>query len=236
MKALILCAGYGKRMMPITLTTPKPLLPVNGRPLVLNIIDNIAGAGIREITIISNQTHYEDYMRLLEGYPNKGVRVISNGVTRPEDALGAIGDMALAISRIGTDDDLLIIAGDSHLSFGLGGFIRSYEENGLDSVIVQRVDDREYLKRLGVAELDGSGRILGFEEKPEEPRSNMAAYAAYIFKRETLPLVDKYLERGNQKDALGKIIGWILGHTTVMGYIPEGAFIDIGTPETYSKL
>lgn len=236
MKALILCAGYGKRMMPITMTTPKPLLPVNGRPLVLNIIDNIAGAGIEQITIISNQSHYEDYVRLLDGYPNKGVSVISNGVTRPEDALGAIGDMALAISKIGMADDLLIIAGDSHLSFSLCGFVESHEKNGLDSVIVQKVDDIEYLKRLGVAELDCYGRIIGFEEKPEAPKSNMAAYAAYIFNKDTLPLIDKYLEHKNQKDALGKIIGWILGYKTVMGFVPDGSFIDIGTPETYRKL
>ncbi|HOA15183.1 MAG TPA: nucleotidyltransferase family protein [Bacillota bacterium] len=237
MKALVLCAGYGKRMYPITLSTPKPLLPVNGRPLLLNLLDNIAGAGIREISIISNQTHYREYARLLENYRSDiRLDIISNGVESPDDALGAIGDMAFAINRIGKDDDMLIIAGDSHLSFSLSGFIESFRKTGLCSVIVQKVDDLEYLKRLGVAELDSTSRIIGFEEKPQQPKSDMAAYAAYAFNKEALSHIDSYLEHGNHKDALGKIIGWLLQKTTVMGYVAEGKFIDIGTPETYKSL
>lgn len=237
MKALVLCAGYGKRMYPITLSTPKPLLPVNGRPLLLNILDNIAGAGIKEISIISNQTHYGEYVKLLDGYKaDVKFDIISNGVNSPDEALGAIGDMAFAINKMGKTDDMLIIAGDSHLSFSLKGFVDSFNNSRLCSVIVQKVDDLEYLKRLGVAELDESSRIIGFEEKPQQPKSDMAAYAAYAFTSDALSLVDSYLEHGNHKDALGKIIGWMLQKTVVMGYVAEGKFIDIGTPETYKKL
>ncbi len=239
MKALILCAGFGKRMYPITLTTPKPLLPVNGRPLVLNIIDNLVSSGIKDITLISNETHYGDYSAALEGYAcDKGcaLNLISNGVTSPEGALGAITDMALAISKMGYDDDVLVIAGDSHFTFSLKGFIDSYSRCGKCCVIVQKVLDPEYLRRLGVAELDASGKIVGFEEKPEHPRSDFAAYATYIFRKEDLPWIDEYLLVGNPKDALGKIIGWLMGRTDVMGYVPEGAFVDIGSIETYKKL
>ncbi len=239
MKALILCAGFGKRMYPITLTTPKPLLPVNGKPLVLNIVDNLASSGIKDITLISNETHYGDYKSLLEGYAcEKGctLNLISNGVTSPEGALGAITDMALAVSKMGQDDDILIVAGDSHISFSLKGFIDYYSKCGKCSVIVQKVADPESLKRLGVAELDATGRIVGFEEKPENPKSELAAYATYIFRKDSLPWIDEYLKVGNPKDALGKIIGWFMGKTVVMGYIPEGDFIDIGTIETYKKL
>lgn len=239
MKALILCAGFGKRMYPITLTTPKPLLPVNGRPLVLNIIDNIVDSGIRDVTLISNETHYRDYEALLDGYAcEKGCKMslISNGVASPEGALGAITDMALALSKMGHEDDVLVIAGDSHFTFSLKGFIDSYERCGKCSVIVQKVLDPEYLKRLGVAELDASGRIVGFEEKPEHPKSDYAAYATYIFRKDSLPWIDEYLKVGNPKDALGKIIGWFMGKAEVMGYVPDGSFVDIGSIETYKKL
>lgn len=236
MKALILCAGYGKRMFPITVTTPKPLLPVNGRPLVLNIIDNLIDSGLNEITIMSNQTHYGEYRSLLDGYPSSRIEVISNGVNNPEDALGAITDMALAIRHIGHEEDIVVIAGDSHMAFSLKGFLEFYKENHYCSVIVQEVLDDEYLKRLGVAELDDEGNIIGFEEKPEHPKSRMAAYAAYIFTREALPLIYKYLEKGNPKDALGKIIAWLMQFIPVKGYVAEGKFVDIGTIETYKKL
>lgn len=237
MKALILCAGYGKRMFPITLTTPKPLLPVNGRPLVLNIVDNLISSGLSDVTLISNETHFEDYRKLLDGYSKDAkVNVLSNGVTSPEGALGAITDMAFAISKMGYDDDVLIIAGDSHISFSLKGFIDDYCACGKCSVIVQKVSDAEYLKRLGVAELDCEGRIVGFEEKPEHPKSDLAAYATYIFRKDSLPWIDEYLKVGNPKDALGKIIGWLMGKTEVMGYVPDGDFVDIGTIETYKKL
>ena len=239
MKALILCAGFGKRMYPITLTTPKPLLPVNGRPLVLNIVDNLVDSGIREITLISNETHYKDYEGLLDGYAcDKGciIKLISNGVTSPEGALGAISDMALAVSKMGHEEDILIVAGDSHISFSLRGFIDYYGRCGKCSVIVQKVPDPENLKRLGVAELDPAGRIVGFEEKPEHPKSEFAAYATYVFTKDSLPWIEEYLKVGNPKDALGKIIGWFMEKTDVMGYVPEGDFVDIGTIETYKKL
>ncbi len=237
MKALILCAGYGKRMFPITLTTPKPLLPVNGRPLVQNIYENLISSGIKQITIISNATHYQDYVELLkQAPPDASIEVISNGVDLPDNALGAIADMALAVNHMGYDDDILVIAGDSHLAFSLRGFIDDYREHHVCSVIVQEVADPEYLKRLGVAELDGHGRIVGFEEKPQCPRSNLAAYAAYIFTKEALHCIDEYLEHGNPKDALGKIIGWLKDKTVVNGYVADGAFIDIGTIDTYKRL
>jgi len=237
MKALILCAGYGKRMFPITMTTPKPLLPVDGRPLLLNIIDNLVSSGIEEITIISNATHYPDYIELLsKAKPSAKMDVISNGVDSPDNALGAIADMALAIKHMGYSDDILVIAGDSHLAFSLKGFIKDYRAHDACSVIVQEVADPEYLKRLGVAELDTQGRIVGFEEKPPYPRSNLAAYAAYILKSDALKRIDEYLEHGNPKDALGKIIGWLKDRIEVRGYVAEGAFIDIGTIDTYKKL
>ena len=239
MKALILCAGFGKRMYPITLTTPKPLLLVNGRPLVLNIVDNLVGSGIRNIALISNETHYRDYEELLDGYAcDKGcmIELISNGVTSPEGALGAISDMALAVAKMGRDDDILIVAGDSHISFSLKSFIDYYGKCCKCSVIVQRVADPENLKRLGVAELDSAGRIIGFEEKPEHPKSEFAAYATYVFTKDSLPWIEEYLKVGNPKDALGKIIGWFMEKTDVMGYVPEGDFVDIGTIETYKKL
>lgn len=237
MRALILCAGYGKRMFPLTITTPKPLLEVNGRPLVLNIVDNLTGSGIREITLISNATHYGDYAGLLGSYgADAAIEVISNGVDSPEGALGAITDMALALEHMGKDDDVLVVAGDSHISFSLCGFIDSYRRTGRCAVIVQEVKDLNYLKRLGVAQLAEDGRIVGFEEKPESPKSNLAAYATYIFNREALPLIGQYLLQGNPKDALGKIIGWMKDRIPVYGYVADGEFVDIGTIETYRKL
>lgn len=237
MKALILCAGYGKRMFPITVTTPKPLLPVKGRPLILNIIDNVVSSGIDDITLISNATHYKEYEQLIGSYAaNARINVISNGVCSPDEALGAIADMAFAIRRMGSSDDIFIIAGDSHISFSLRGFVESFHRDGRCRVIVQEVSDPEYLRRLGVAELDEHNLIVGFEEKPANPKSKMAAYATYIFNKASLPLIEMYLEKGNPKDALGKIIGWLIQHTEVEGYVAEGDFVDIGTIETYRKL
>jgi glucose-1-phosphate thymidylyltransferase len=237
MKALVLAAGYGKRMYPLTQQTPKPLLLVNGRPLILNILDNIADSGLKHVSVVSNATHFNNYTFLTEHYMGRlEVCVISDGVNSPEESIGAMGDMTYAIDSIGYAEDLLILAGDSHFSFSISGFLEHYAKCQADSVILQKVADVEYIKRLGVCEIDKEECLIGFEEKPCSPKSDIAAYAAYILMKDTLPLVAEYTNSGHPKDALGSFIAWLIERKKVRGYFPPGEIVDIGTIKTYNDV
>ena len=90
--------------------------------------------------------------------------------------------------------------------------------------------------RLGIIQLDESGRIIDFEEKPEKPKSNIAAYAVYIYKKETLKLLDEYLKAGNNPDAPGNFSAWLFKREPVYGYLFNGTCYDIGTHEAYREV
>lgn len=105
--------------------------------------------------------------------------------------------MQLAISNMcwseQLQEDLLVLAGDNVLGFGLDGYLNYFHQVDRDCILVRTVDNIEELRSVGVAELDAEMRVLSLEEKPQEPRSNIGVFALYIYKRTTLPLISRYL-------------------------------------------
>ncbi|GIP37759.1 hypothetical protein J31TS4_10390 [Paenibacillus sp. J31TS4] len=236
MKALILAAGYATRLYPLTLHTPKALLPIRQGVTILDtIVDKLeALEEISEVCVISNHR----YIHAFEGWlrarrPGKTIRLIDDGSEAEEDKRGAIGDLQLAIEQMGVGDELLVVAGDNLFTFGLQDYVAYFHAAGTDCILVREVEDAEELKRIGVAELDEDGRVLSFEEKPERPRSRFGVYALYLYRRETLPLVADYLKEGNNPDAPSHFPEWLYKRRELRAYLAQGAVYDIGTPEAY---
>ena len=88
--------------------------------------------------------------------------------------------------------------------------------------------DRDLLGNYGVVELDGDNRLVGFEEKPAEPKSNLAATASYLYRAENIELLTQYLEEGNPPDAPGNFVAWLYSRVPVYGYRFSGEWHDIG--------
>jgi glucose-1-phosphate thymidylyltransferase len=94
----------------------------------------------------------------------------------------------------------------------------------------------ERLKRMGVAELDGNGRIVGFEEKPPEPRGSYRVVPFYALTAEAVDSVAEFLEEGNDPDSPGNFIAWLVERQPVYARVaPEGTW-DIGTLESYQEV
>ena len=81
--------------------------------------------------------------------------------------------------------------------------------------------------------LDDNGKVTSFEEKPKQPKSDLGVPPFYLYKRDTLPLIDEYLKEGNNPDAPGHFIPWLIGKNDVYAYVFDAVRIDIGTPESY---
>ena len=105
-----------------------------------------------------------------------------------------------------------------------------------DCITVHEINDIERLKRTGVIEIDENNKVISFEEKPEKPKSNLAVPPFYKYKKETLPLIKKYLDEGNDPDAPGNLIPWLIERKDVFAYKFEGERYDIGTVESYRKV
>lgn len=134
MEALILAAGYGTRLYPLTRDRPKPLLPVGGRPLLDHLAENLdRAAGLRRIVVVVNGRFEPELRRWadrIRGRLSTPVELLSDGTERPEERLGAVGDLAFAVERLGPRDDLLVAAGDNIFEFEIGEMIRAFGAGG----------------------------------------------------------------------------------------------------------
>ena len=226
MKALILAAGYATRLRPLTDSFPKMLLPLAERPMLDYLLDRIREVGeIEEIHLVTNAR----FAPIFGDWAPEDVTVHDDGTRSNEDRLGAIGDIALAIERGGlAGADLLVVAGDNLIGYSLRGLVDFWRAKGGSAVALHEVSDPELLKNYGVVELDEDDRVVGFQEKPAEPRSNLAATAAYLYRAEHMELLARYLEEGNPPDAPGNFAAWLHTRAPVHGYRTSGEWHDIG--------
>jgi len=155
-----------------------------------------------------------------------GVVVHDDGTTSEDDRRGAIGDIAF-VDLVG--DDLLVIAGDNLFDFSLRDFVAFWRAKGRASAVaLYDVGDRELARKYGIVELADDDRVVGFLEKPEEPPSTLAATATYVFHRDHVALVRRYLEEGSSPDQLGRFVAWLHAREPVYGYRVAGEWLDIG--------
>ncbi|MBN1775516.1 MAG: nucleotidyltransferase family protein [Clostridiales bacterium] len=238
MIAILLVAGYATRLYPLTVNTPKPLLPVAGRAMLDYIVDEIDTLpGITRIVLISNHrfaAHFEEWAEVRrEVNPNTPIVVLDDGTTDNQTRLGAIGDIQFAIDTLGIDDDVVIVAGDNLFTYRMRDMYDFFEKTGKDTLIAIHVPELSQLQKLAVATLDEDGKVLKMVEKPTDPESDTAIYATYFYRRETLPLIREYLDEGNTPDAPGNFPAWLYKRQDVYAYQADGTCIDIGTPENY---
>lgn len=241
MIALILAAGYATRLYPLTINTPKPLLPVGPKPMIDYITDEIDTLpDVSKIIVVTNHrfaSQFEEWAgkRMSEGRLIP-IEIVDDGTTDDTNKLGAIGDIQFVIDKYAIDEDFMIIAGDNLFTYKLRDMYDFFMEKRRDTLVAIRVEDVEQLKKLAVATLDEDNKVLHLAEKPTLPRSTVAIYATYFYLRETLPLFRQYLDEGNTPDAPGNFPSWLYTRKDVYAFRAPGTCVDIGTPENYKEV
>lgn len=238
MKAIILVAGYATRLYPLTKNTPKPLLKVGGKPIIDYIVDEVNKIeDVDSIFVISNHKFAEKFVEWANKKVNsKPITVIDDGTDSDETKRGAIGDIQYTIEQGNIDDDVIIIAGDNLFTYSLKEYYDFYQEKKADCVCVKQFDDMEMIKQLGVVLMDEDCKILDLEEKPQKPKSNKAAFATYMYNRDTVKLFKEYLKEGNSPDAPGYFLQWLHKKKPVYGYVMNGECYDIGTHKALEEV
>ncbi|MDR1317939.1 MAG: response regulator [Spirochaetales bacterium] len=238
MKALILAAGYATRMYPLTRDIPKPLLDISGRTILDRLLDKLEKAlEIDECIIVSNAKFYNQFQEWAGSrrFPRPLV-ILSDGSASNDERLGAVADIRFCIHEKKIDDDLMVLAGDNLFDFELSCFAAFFRSNGHDCIATHKLDNREQLQRTGVIEVDAEWNVLSFEEKPAEPKTSFAVPPFYIYRRDTLPLFDTYLEEGQNADAPGNFIPWLIKKKPVAAFFFTGRRYDVGSLETYETI
>ncbi|MFI1019070.1 glucose-1-phosphate thymidylyltransferase [Streptomyces sp. NPDC020965] len=174
MKALVLSGGSGTRLRPITHTSAKQLVPVANKPILFYVLESIAEAGITDVGIVVGHTAPEVQDAVGDGSAF-GVDVTYIAQDEP---LGLAHAVRISRDYLG-DDDFVMFLGDNFIIDGVTGLVDRFRDERPDAqILLTRVPDP---RAFGVAVLDEQGRVIGLEEKPEHPRSDLALAGVYFF-------------------------------------------------------
>jgi glucose-1-phosphate thymidylyltransferase len=210
------------------------LLPLAGRPMVDYLLDRIDEVEeVDAVRVVTNARFARDFEAWAGARSGRhAITVLNDGTTSNDDRLGAIGDIRFTVEEAGLEgEDLLILAGDNLIEYSLADFVRFWRGKDGSAVAVHQVEDPELIKQYGVIELDEDDRVVSLEEKPAEPRSDLAATAAYLYRAEHAAFVPGYLAEGHPPDAPGNFTVWLHRRAPVYGYRFSGGWLDIGDPE-----
>ena len=221
MRALILAAGKGERLEPLTETQPKAMLPLLGKPLLQHVVEAVRDAGIREITIVIGylgeaiRSHFGDGSEL-------GVE-ISYAVQ--ERRLGT----AHAVAQVRFDEDFLVLNGDTLVSSkDIERLISAH--SGSATLACLRVQDA---RSYGVVTLDKEGRVKKIVEKPSEPESNLINAGIYVFSPEVFDAIEKTPISPRGEYEITSTLELLIREGEVKGVEIGGRWLDIGTPWNY---
>lgn len=235
MNAILLAAGYGTRLYPLTRDKAKPLLEVGGRPLIDHLIEQLESvAEIERLLLVSNVRFVEDFEEWAadRSFPVP-LEIFNDGSTCNEDRRGAVRDIQFAVEQgDAAGQPAYVLATDNLPRFDLADIVDLHRQKGASAVFACP-EDEERLKRSGVAELDEEGRIVAFEEKPEQPRGRHRVPPFYMYTAAAVDAIGTFLEEGNNPDAPGHLLAWLVDRLPVYALTrPEGTY-DIGTLESY---
>ena len=240
MKVIILAAGYATRLYPLTLTQPKPLLPVAGKPMVEHVLDNLAPiAAIDRVYVVTNAkfaTHFQTWSEHYRATKSKfEFTVVNDGSTDDSNKLGAIGDINLVVERENlASSDLVVVAGDNLFSQSLEGFAAEARKHPA-AIATYDVGDLEAIKKYNNIETDSNGVVTHFEEKPKHPSNTITGIALYYYSKEVVPMFGRYLAEGNNPDQPGRFVQWLYKLKPVFAYQVGGTWFDIGSKETLEE-
>lgn len=242
MKAVILAGGFSTRLYPLTEHFPKALLKVGSQAIVQDVFDQIAALlpERNQIALVTNHHYKSAFAEWLTHHDTKQkVNVVDNAANSPDERLGAVGDLLLALKTLDwLSDDVLVVASDTLTSLRIADFIADFETHHQVLNAVFDCQDLEKVRNnLGQVTLQDN-TITHFIEKPPQPTSTLVSIPYYLFPKSVLGKILEYASLGLTLDAPGSLLGWLVAQTTVKGYLVEkpGYYFDVGTPEQYQDL
>jgi len=222
MRAFLLAAGQGTRLRPITDTTPKCLVEVDGRPLLDIWLDALAKAGIQEVLVNTHHLAGRVAAHVAERTSPPVVRLSHEPVL-----LGSAGTLLANRDFVADDDMFLVVNADNLTDFDLGVLIDAHRAD--TTIATLTVFRAPRPSECGIVDVV-DGRVVGFAEKPAEPRSDLANAGIYAFHPKVLDEIPEPLPRDIGFDLLPRLVGRARALA-----IDDCYFLDIGTPAALER-
>jgi len=221
MKAVILAGGKGTRLKPYTTVFPKPLMPIGDKPILEIIIRQLRTQGLKDIIIAVS--HLGELITAFFGDGCKfGVNI---EYSKEDQPLGTAGGLGLIKGAL--NETFLMINGDTLTTLKFAELIKYHKKKG--SIATIALKKREVYIDFGIVELDSTGSIKGYTEKPTI--EHLVSMGVYVFEPKAL----EYIKLGEKMDFPDLIKILISSGEIVKGFVFDGYWLDIGRPEDYEK-
>lgn len=244
MRAMILAAGLGTRLRPLTLRMPKPMAPVLDRPVMEHIAELLAGHGFTEV--VANLSYMPEAIR--EHFGDGSRLGVSLSYSEEPEPLGTAGGVAKVADFLSATESFAIVSGDAVTDIDLAAMREAHEANVAKGAIATLATKRvAETSQFGVAITDPEGRIQGFQEKPDpaEALSDLANCGIYMFRRE---IFDHFPGAGHRSpagdaDQPPGFVDWaqdvfpalLAGDIPFCSHEIDASWNDIGTIEEYAQ-
>ncbi len=224
MKAIIPCAGRGKRLRPLTFTNSKPLIPIANKPLVQYAIEAIRNVGITDIGIIVGE-NTRDMEDVLHDGSDLGVHITYIVQDNP---LGIAHTIMIARNFL-EESPFVMYLGDNLLQEGLQPALTRFQSNHSNAVLILSPTDKPQLYGIAVVEKD---RIVRLVEKPKDPPSKLACIGIYVFDSSIHAITEKMKPSARgEYEITDAIQGMLDQGERVDHHILSGWCIDAGNPD-----
>ena len=222
MQALVLAGGEGTRLRPLTLSTPKPVMPLAGRPFLTFMLDWLARHGVDEAILSCGFMSDAVHGVLGDIYGGMRLRYVFES-----EPLGTAGPVRLAADEGLLDDRLLILNGDVLTDMDLTAELAFHESKGAQATLALiAVDD---VSSYGVVPTGDDGQVEAFLEKSDGPApTNRINAGAYVLERSVVDRIEPGRAVSFEREIFPALVG-----EGLYGWAAEGYWIDIGTPERY---
>ncbi len=227
LKGVVLAGGTGTRLFPLTLVTNKHLLPVYDRPMIYYPLETLRRMEVREVMVVVGGRSVGDILELLHDGSEFGLDLTyryQRGALGIAHAIGLARDFA-------DGDSIAVVLGDNILRGpALDDVAREFEAGDFGAGgLLHRVPDPE---RFGVAEFDADGRLVGFEEKPEHPKSDLIPIGVYFLRPEAFDVIEGLAPSGRGEFEITDVLNHYIREGRLFWRTYEGEWSDAGTIES----
>jgi len=228
LRGIVLAGGTGSRLMPLTKVTNKHLLPVGEKPMIFYPIEKLTAIGIEEILIVTGVEHMGDVVSLLGSGNDFGCRF----TYKVQDEAGGIAQALALAENFADDHPIAVILGDNIFQANLKIYADKFlaQQNGA-RILLQQVP---YPQRFGVAELSGD-RIIGIEEKPEQPKSDYAVTGIYFYDSTVFEIIKTLKPSARGELEITHVNQAYIAKNQLAYDIIEGWWTDAGTFESLNR-
>ncbi|HET7699862.1 MAG TPA: sugar phosphate nucleotidyltransferase [Candidatus Limnocylindria bacterium] len=224
MKGIVLAGGTATRLYPLTTVTNKHLLPLYDRPMIYYPLETLAGMGISEVLMIVGGRSVGDIVELLGDGSQFGFDITYRYQRGP---LGIAHGIGLARKWVGRDDFCVVLGDNILRGPSLDAVAREFQQGvcGAGALLYEVPDPH----RFGVAEFDGDGHIIRFEEKPAHPKSNLIPIGVYLLRPEVFGVIERLRPSSRGEFEITDVLNHYIPRDGLYWHRYTGQWIDAGT-------